>query len=163
MSHQKIPPGRVTPWHQTSWDWRAAGNFIGGGSGTGLLFFATLAAGSVDNYRIMVLVALAFIGGGATSQTVAVSTIEDTILEGTEDFAVTIDGESVGNVTTSQVDTDILDNDASNLNWSISGTSEVTEGGSGVYTVSYTGVTLAPGQTATITVGSTNSSSRPAA
>ncbi|MBM3391156.1 MAG: phenylacetyl-CoA:acceptor oxidoreductase [Betaproteobacteria bacterium] len=66
MSATKIPPGRVTPWHQTNWDWRAAGNFICGGTGTGLLFFATLAAGSVDAYRIMALVALAFIGGGLT-------------------------------------------------------------------------------------------------
>jgi len=63
---QIVNPDRVTPWHQTNWDWRAAGNFIGGGSGTGLLFFATLAAGSADNYRIMALVALAFIGGGLT-------------------------------------------------------------------------------------------------
>ena len=66
MSDVKIPPGRVTPWHQTNWDWRAAGNFIGGGSGTGLLFFSTLAAGSTDAYRLMALVALAFIGGGLT-------------------------------------------------------------------------------------------------
>ena len=66
MSDVKIPPGRVTPWHQTNWDWRAAGNFIGGGSGTGLRFFSTLAAGSADAYRIMALVALAFIGGGLT-------------------------------------------------------------------------------------------------
>ena len=66
MSDIKIPPGRITPWHQTNWDWRAAGNFIGGGTGTGLLFFATLAAGSADAYRIMALVALAFVGGGLT-------------------------------------------------------------------------------------------------
>lgn len=59
-----IPPGQVTPWHQTNWDWRAAGNFIGGGSGTGLLFFATLAAGSAEAYRIMALFALACIGAG---------------------------------------------------------------------------------------------------
>ena len=30
---------------QTNWDWRAAGNFICGGSGTGLLLFAGLVAG----------------------------------------------------------------------------------------------------------------------
>lgn len=57
---------RVTPWHQTNWDWRAAANFIGGGSGTGLLFFATLASGSVDAYRIQALIALALIGAGLT-------------------------------------------------------------------------------------------------
>ncbi|OQY69913.1 MAG: phenylacetyl-CoA:acceptor oxidoreductase, partial [Rhodocyclaceae bacterium UTPRO2] len=60
----KIPPGRITPWHQNNWDWRAAGNFIGGGSGTGLLFFATLAAANIDAYRAMALVALALVGGG---------------------------------------------------------------------------------------------------
>jgi phenylacetyl-CoA:acceptor oxidoreductase subunit 2 len=59
-----IQPGRITPWHQTNWDWRAAGNFIGGGTGTGLLFFATLAAGSAEAYRVMALVALACIGAG---------------------------------------------------------------------------------------------------
>ncbi|MDR2239515.1 MAG: dimethyl sulfoxide reductase anchor subunit [Zoogloeaceae bacterium] len=64
MSDEKILPGRVTPWRQTYWDWRAAGNFICGGSGTGLLFFATLAAGNMDAYRTMALVALAFIGCG---------------------------------------------------------------------------------------------------
>ena len=57
---------RVTPWHQTNWDWRAAGNFIGGGSGTGLLFFATLASGSVEAYRVQALIALALIGLGLT-------------------------------------------------------------------------------------------------
>ncbi len=61
-----VNPGQVTPWHQTNWDWRAAGNFIGGGTGTGLLFFATLAAGNADAYRIMALVALAFVGAGLT-------------------------------------------------------------------------------------------------
>lgn len=57
---------RVTPWLQTNWDWRAAGNFIGGGTGTGLLFFATLAAGSVDAYRVQALIALALTGIGLT-------------------------------------------------------------------------------------------------
>jgi len=64
MSDKKVLPGRVTPWHQTLWDWRAAGNFICGGTGAGLLFFSTLAAGNADNYRIMALIALAFIGAG---------------------------------------------------------------------------------------------------
>jgi phenylacetyl-CoA:acceptor oxidoreductase 26-kDa subunit len=33
-------PASVRPWHQTNWDWRAALNFIGGGTGTGLLIAA---------------------------------------------------------------------------------------------------------------------------
>jgi phenylacetyl-CoA:acceptor oxidoreductase subunit 2 len=32
------------PWHQTAWDRRAAGNFIGGGAGSGLVVFAALSA-----------------------------------------------------------------------------------------------------------------------
>ncbi|MEO8309899.1 MAG: hypothetical protein ABI520_01900 [Caldimonas sp.] len=32
------------PWQQTAWDWRAAGNFIGGGAGAGLIVFAGLEA-----------------------------------------------------------------------------------------------------------------------
>ena len=32
------------PWQQVSWDWRAAGNFIGGGAGTGLLVASALFA-----------------------------------------------------------------------------------------------------------------------
>ena len=32
------------PWQQTSWDWRAAGNFIGGGAGAGLLLITALFA-----------------------------------------------------------------------------------------------------------------------
>ncbi len=57
---------RVTPWHQTNWDWRAAANFIGGGTGAGLLFFATLASGSLEAYRFQALLALALIGLGLT-------------------------------------------------------------------------------------------------
>ncbi|MDA1098688.1 MAG: dimethyl sulfoxide reductase anchor subunit [Proteobacteria bacterium] len=41
---------RIEPWHQLNWDWRAAGNFIGGGSGTGLLILAAVAAGQGTAY-----------------------------------------------------------------------------------------------------------------
>jgi phenylacetyl-CoA:acceptor oxidoreductase subunit 1 len=33
----------VEPWHQRHWDWKAAGNFICGGMGTGLLILAAVA------------------------------------------------------------------------------------------------------------------------
>ena len=35
--------GRVAPWRQTYWDWRAAGNFIFGGAGSGALIYAATA------------------------------------------------------------------------------------------------------------------------
>lgn len=35
---------RIAPWQQSHWDWRAAGNFILGGSGSGLAIGAALAA-----------------------------------------------------------------------------------------------------------------------
>lgn len=50
----------------------------------------------------------------------------------------------------------ILPDDAATpvLLWTVSGTTEIDEGETGTYTVSYTGVTLAPAQTATIAVAS---------
>lgn len=95
---------------------------------------------------------MTFTGGGVTARTVAVSVMEDTILEGTEDFIVTLAGQSAGSIAVSQVNTQIGDDDASNLQWSIAGTTQLDEGDPGTYTVGYTGATLATGQTATITV-----------
>ncbi|MEX0809525.1 MAG: Calx-beta domain-containing protein [Dongiaceae bacterium] len=97
---------------------------------------------------------LTFTASGATSKTVAVSIMEDTIVEGTEDFAVTLADPSTGVLGSSQVNTLIVDDDTSSLVWSIEGATETDEGDPASYTVSYTGVTLAPGQTATITVAS---------
>lgn len=54
---------RATPWHQTNWDARAAGNFIGGGSGAGLLVCAGL-AGPVASYRMSAVLALILTGLG---------------------------------------------------------------------------------------------------
>jgi phenylacetyl-CoA:acceptor oxidoreductase subunit 2 len=38
--------GRVAPWQQTYWDWRAAGNFIFGGTGAGTLIYAAAVPGA---------------------------------------------------------------------------------------------------------------------
>jgi Fe-S-cluster-containing dehydrogenase component/DMSO reductase anchor subunit len=53
----------VEPWHQQHWDWKAAGNFICGGLGTGLFLFAALAslqdaAASLLGWPALALVAL---------------------------------------------------------------------------------------------------------
>lgn len=55
-------PASVRPWHQTNWDWRAALNFIGGGTGTGLLIAAAIAGGAP--YRGLALGALACVAFG---------------------------------------------------------------------------------------------------
>ncbi len=56
------------PWQQTSWDWRAAGNFIGGGLGTGLLITSTLFAafdsGGAGALAWLLFVGLAMVGVG---------------------------------------------------------------------------------------------------
>jgi len=54
----------VAPWHQQHWNWKAAGNFIGGGAGAGL--FAIAAAASLVGYPLfpLSLVALALVGLG---------------------------------------------------------------------------------------------------
>lgn len=38
--------GRIAPWRQTYWDWRAAGNFIFGGAGSGTLFYTAAVPGA---------------------------------------------------------------------------------------------------------------------
>ncbi|MCG6876072.1 MAG: phenylacetyl-CoA:acceptor oxidoreductase [Betaproteobacteria bacterium] len=55
-------PASVRPWHQTNWDWRAALNFLGGGTGTGLLIAAAFAGGAA--YAGLALGALACVAFG---------------------------------------------------------------------------------------------------
>jgi phenylacetyl-CoA:acceptor oxidoreductase subunit 2 len=49
---------------QTNWDWRAAANFICGGSGAGLLLFSALVAGPSVAYRPLACAALVLIAVG---------------------------------------------------------------------------------------------------
>lgn len=59
------------PWQQTSWDWRAAGNFICGGMGSGLLIasalFGTAAPHSLASPHWQVFAGLALVGLGLLS------------------------------------------------------------------------------------------------
>ena len=59
------------PWQQTSWDWRAAGNYICGGAGTGLLIasalFGTAAPASLWSPDWLVFAGLALVGLGLLS------------------------------------------------------------------------------------------------
>lgn len=55
---------QTKPRRQTNWDWRAAGNFICGGTGTGLLAFAAIAAGSEAANRVLTLIGLGLVGMG---------------------------------------------------------------------------------------------------
>ena len=52
------------PWQQTSWDWRAAGNFIGGGAGTGLLVSSVVLAAASPAAPWLTLAGLALVGLG---------------------------------------------------------------------------------------------------
>ncbi len=52
------------PWQQLHWDWRAAGNFIGGGAGGGLIVFSALAGAEGGLRMLLVLAGLALIGAG---------------------------------------------------------------------------------------------------
>lgn len=54
------------PWQQTAWDWRAAGNFIGGGAGSGLIVFTALAGVEGMPAAVLLLAGLALIGLGLT-------------------------------------------------------------------------------------------------
>lgn len=54
----------VTPWLQRNWDIRAAGNFMCGGTGTGFLLIASLAAFKWGLAWPLALIGLAFVGAG---------------------------------------------------------------------------------------------------
>jgi phenylacetyl-CoA:acceptor oxidoreductase subunit 1 len=54
----------VEPWHQLHWDWKAAGNFICGGAGAGLLAFAALATLRLGSSFPLAWLALALIALG---------------------------------------------------------------------------------------------------
>src|SRR5690606_29368450 len=98
---------------------------------------------------------LRFTGGGATAEPVSVATIADTGGEGSEDYTVTIASPTAGTVATSQANTVIADDgDGTVLSRTVAGASSVEGGRTASYTVSYTGASLAPGQTMTILVGS---------
>ncbi len=61
--------GTATEWSgndhlQTQWDWRAVGNFIGGGAGAGLLVSAVLTSRSIPSYRLQAFLGLAVIALG---------------------------------------------------------------------------------------------------
>jgi phenylacetyl-CoA:acceptor oxidoreductase subunit 2 len=58
----KSSVGNIAPWQQTNWDWRAAGNFIGGGSGTGVLVCAPFVDGRAA--PLLTLLGLALVGAG---------------------------------------------------------------------------------------------------
>lgn len=52
------------PWQQQSWDARAAGNFIGGGAGCGLLIFTTLAGAPGSLRQGLLVLALLLVSAG---------------------------------------------------------------------------------------------------
>lgn len=55
------------PWRQTSWDGRAAGNFIGGGLGCGLIVATALSGAQGPTLALLMLAGLAFVGLGLFS------------------------------------------------------------------------------------------------
>lgn len=63
-AQQASTAGRSAPWHQSNWDLRAAGNFVFGGAGTGLVIFAALGHAFGAAYAIPALGGLALVGLG---------------------------------------------------------------------------------------------------
>jgi len=92
---------------------------------------------------------LTFTGGQPPSLTVGVTTIDDTVVEVPEDYTLVLSAPSTGTIIHSPGNGVILDNDGSNLHWSIVADSTVTEGSAATYTVGYTGATLATGMAET--------------
>jgi Fe-S-cluster-containing dehydrogenase component/DMSO reductase anchor subunit len=54
----------VEPWHQPHWNWKAAGNFLCGGAGTGLLAVSAAVAVGGAPFTVSALIALALVAFG---------------------------------------------------------------------------------------------------
>jgi Fe-S-cluster-containing dehydrogenase component/DMSO reductase anchor subunit len=54
----------VEPWHQPHWNWKAAGNFLCGGAGTGLLAASAAVAVGGAPFTVSALIALALVAFG---------------------------------------------------------------------------------------------------
>jgi len=59
-------PDRIAPRQQANWDWRAASNFICGGSGGGLLLWSAFIALQGGDVRLLLAAGLALIACGLT-------------------------------------------------------------------------------------------------
>ena len=92
------------------------------------------------------------LASGAALLSFAIATTQDTVVEATETFTVTL-GSATATVITPTIPTSITDNDTAT--WSISGDPSVTEGNAASYTVHLAG-TLQAGQTATINLALTD-------
>ncbi len=64
MVADPVGASAVSPKLQTSWDWRAAANFIFGGAGTGLFAAATIAGYQTGFSWLAALIAMALVGAG---------------------------------------------------------------------------------------------------
>jgi len=62
--NRNVLPGQPGPRLQQHWDWRAAANFICGGSGSGLVFFAALAGLAGVDVRAQMAAGLALAAAG---------------------------------------------------------------------------------------------------
>ena len=52
------------PWQQAHWDWRAAGNFMAGGAGAGLIVATALSGAQGRLWTGLLLAGLALVGVG---------------------------------------------------------------------------------------------------
>ncbi len=94
---------------------------------------------------------LTFTSTDPTSVGVSVVTLADSIVEGTEEYTVNLSAASSNaTIGTGSVTTNIVDQ--SHLTFNVTGDASVNEGATASYTVSYTGGTLASGQTASVHV-----------
>jgi len=91
-------------------------------------------------------VTIAFVPGGARSMSYWVQTHIDMVVEGDEEFAVSLSNPSEGIIDYGSFDTVIVDTTPPPppIEFSITGSQSVTEGDTAIYTISYTGVLAAP-------------------
>ncbi|MHC4562514.1 MAG: Calx-beta domain-containing protein [Planctomycetota bacterium] len=82
---------------------------------------------------------LTFLASGPTSMTVQVATFADALVEGDEDFSLSLSNPSQGVIVVGQVNTIIVDTTPPPVEFSVAGNATVAEGNIASYIVSYTG------------------------
>lgn len=96
---------------------------------------------------------LTFDPAGASGLTFDIGAVADALLEPAEDLSITISGPSEGTVSPTADTADIEITDVPpQVDWTLTGDTTVSEGGTASYTLGYTGVTLSGAQTVSITV-----------
>lgn len=120
------------------------------GEGEAAVSFATVDGSAVAGQDYAATTGTVHFAEGETAVTVTVALIDDQTIEPTESFQLVLSDPDNLVLEDTVATATILDNEAADLTWSVTGTQLVTEGDAAAYTIAFDGGPLAPGQEASV-------------